>query len=188
MALQIGGETVQSWTVSKSLQNYSYTGSETGSVRVAITNDQGVNHDLVVDKLTVDGTVYQAEAQAVNTGVWQNGCGGTKSEWLHCSGYIEFAVNNPGARTHHVLTKPAGSVSEHRSEMLLYPNPAQNTVYVRGNRSGVRLCVRDQRGRLVQQQWVSGESAVDISRLIPGLYVISLESSEKRIFRKLVKQ
>ena len=71
MALLIGGQTVKSWTVSKSMQNYSYTGSQTGAVRVAITNDQGKGHDLVIDKLTVDGTVYQAEAQAVNTGVWQ---------------------------------------------------------------------------------------------------------------------
>ncbi|MGB3850858.1 MAG: DUF4832 domain-containing protein [Tunicatimonas sp.] len=189
MALLIGGETVQSWTVSKSLQNYTYTGGETGAVRVAITNDQGVNHDLVVNKLTVDGAEYLAKEQVINTGVWQKGsCGGTKSEWLHCSGYIEFDLNSVNARTQNVLTKPAGSVSEPYSEILLYPNPAQNTLHVRGNLSEILLSVRDQRGRLVQQQWMGGKNAIDISRLSPGLYVVSLESAERKVFRKLVKQ
>ena len=126
MALLIGGETVQSWTVSKSLQNYSYTGGETGAVRVAITNDQGVNHDLVVNKLTVDGTVYLAKEQVINTGVWQKGsCGGTKSEWLHCSGYIEFDLNSANARQ--ADQKPKLALNQEGGEAALvsvYPNPS----------------------------------------------------------------
>ena len=126
MALQIGGTTVQSWTVSAAMKNYNYTGSETGSVRVAITNDQGKGHDLIVDKLTVDGTVYQAEAQAVNTGVWQNGsCGGSNSQWLHCSGYIEFDLGSANARQADQLSKQS-ALEQPASPVVVFPNPSQD--------------------------------------------------------------
>ncbi len=127
MALQIGGETVKSWTVSKSMQNYSYSGDESGSVRVAITNDQGKGHDLVVDKLTVDGTVYEAKLQAINTGVWQNGsCGGSNSQWLHCGGYIEFDLGGANARQAGRFEKQSVNLEEVTSSLQVYPNPSQD--------------------------------------------------------------
>ena len=147
MALLIGGETVQSWTVSKSMQNYSYTGSETGTVRVAITNDQGKGHDLVVDKLTVDGTVYQAKEQVINTGVWQKGsCGGSYSQWLHCSGYIEFDTEPNNARQADQPTKEF--LTELLPNVRLFPNPSPDGSFtVQGIAEGSQVRMYDLQGR-----------------------------------------
>ncbi len=147
MALLIGGQTAQSWTVSKKMQNYSYTGSQSGAVRVAITNDQGVNHDLVVDKLTVDGTVYQAEAQAVNTGVWQQGsCGGSYSQWLHCSGYIDFDTEPNNARQADQPTKEF--LTELLPNVRLFPNPSPDGSFtVQGIAEGSQVRMYDLQGR-----------------------------------------
>jgi hypothetical protein len=87
--IRVNGSAVASFTVSTGYQNYSANGS--GTIQVAFTNDDGGDYDVQVDYITVDGTTYQAENQATNTGVYQNSsCGGSNSEWLHCNGYIEF--------------------------------------------------------------------------------------------------
>jgi hypothetical protein len=83
------GSTVGTFTVSTSYQNYSASGS--GTIRVEFTNDDGADYDVQVDYVDIDGSRQQAEDQATNTGVYQDGsCGGSYSEWLHCPGYIEF--------------------------------------------------------------------------------------------------
>jgi endo-1,4-beta-xylanase len=88
--IMVNGSAVASYTVSTSYQNYNANG--TGTVRVAFTNDDGGDYDVQVDYITINGTTYQAEDQATNTGVYQDGsCGGSYSEWLHCNGYIEFS-------------------------------------------------------------------------------------------------
>lgn len=89
--LKVGNTTVATWTLTTTLQNYTVSTSETGSVVVQFTNDDGTNRDVQIDYAQYNGTTYQAEGQAINTGVWQNSsCGGSNSEWLHCSGYIQF--------------------------------------------------------------------------------------------------
>ncbi len=181
MALQIGGTTVQSWTVSAAMKNYNYTGSETGSVRVAITNDQGKGHDLIVDKLTVDGTVYQAEAQAVNTGVWQGQCGGSFSEWLHCSGYIAFGLGSNNARRINQPSKPFEA--EVVSDVRVYPNPSSGSFTVAG--SGLRegqLRLYDLQGQRIPLRISSSADQKTIvipqHRLSPGVYLLHVPTAE----------
>ena len=92
LSLRINGTNIATWTLSTSMQSYSVKTTASGPLTVNFTNDQG-NYDVQVDYIQVDGTTYQAEAQSINTGVWQNNaCGGGsgKSEWLHCNGYIGF--------------------------------------------------------------------------------------------------
>lgn len=90
----VDGTVAGSFTLGTSYANYSVNGS--GTVRVEFTNDQG-DRDVVVDYITVDGTTYQAEDQQTNTAVYQDGsCGGSYSENMHCSGYIEFPISGGG--------------------------------------------------------------------------------------------
>ncbi len=96
-SLQVGGTTVKTWTATTSMASYTATTTLSGEIRVAFTNDAS-GRDLRVDYIVVNGAVRQAENQATNTGVYNNGCGsGSYSEWLHCSGYISFG--NVGAAT-----------------------------------------------------------------------------------------
>jgi len=98
LEIQVNGNTVASFTMTTSYSDYSASGS--GTVRVAFTNDDQLENgmDIQVDYADIDGTRYQAENQAINTGVYVDGaCGGSNSEWLQCNGYIEF--NTSGGTT-----------------------------------------------------------------------------------------
>ena len=180
MALQINGQTVQSWMVSTTMADYTYTGEETGTVRVAIINDQGVNNDLQVDKLTVDGTVYQAEAQAVNTGVWQGQCGGSFSEWLHCPGHIEFDLGGTNARQADQSTKKL--LTESLPEKRLFPNPSPDGSFtVQGIVDGRQVNLYDLQGRRVAittQTVAPQRLLVQPRRDLPkGLYLLRIQQT-----------
>lgn len=88
--LRVNNATVATWTLSTGMNNYNWTGSNTGGIVVEFANDGG-NRDVQVDYITVNGSTRQSENQSYNTGVWQNGsCGGSNSEWLHCGGAIGY--------------------------------------------------------------------------------------------------
>jgi hypothetical protein len=91
ITLKVNNTPVQSWTLGTSMTNYAVTTTLSGGSLVQYTNDSP-NHDVVVDYISVDGVVRQAEDQTVNTGYFNGTCGagGVKSEWLHCNGYIGF--------------------------------------------------------------------------------------------------
>lgn len=75
--------------LSFSFQTFSVSVPKSGKVRVRFANDGTVNSETMeVDYVIIDGVLYEAEAQAVNTAVWQNQCGGSYSSLMHCPGYI----------------------------------------------------------------------------------------------------
>lgn len=91
------GTVLETYILSTSYSDYMASGS--GTVSVEFTNDSG-NRDVQIDYSIIDNVTYQSEDQSTNTGVWQNGsCGGTNSEWLHCSGYITYGSTTPPAST-----------------------------------------------------------------------------------------
>jgi hypothetical protein len=93
--LIVGGNTVGTWTLGTSMGDHSVSlWTSRGDIRVEFFNDAS-GRDVQVDYLSVGGDTRQAENQATNTAVWQNGsCGGSYSEWMHCNGYIAFG-NTP---------------------------------------------------------------------------------------------
>lgn len=93
--LFVGGNDVGTWTLSTSMNNYSISlWSSRGDVRVEYLNDSS-GMDVQIDYIDLGSVRRQAENQSYNTAVWQNGsCGGSNSEWMHCSGEIGFG-NTP---------------------------------------------------------------------------------------------
>ncbi|WP_347332470.1 non-reducing end alpha-L-arabinofuranosidase family hydrolase [Marinimicrobium locisalis] len=91
VSLQVGGSTVETWTMTTGMQNYTATTDRSGEVRVAFTND-ATDRDVQVDYIQVNGQAREAENQNVNTGLWANDAcgGGSNSEWMHCNGHISF--------------------------------------------------------------------------------------------------
>ena len=90
VSLQIGGQTIQTWTLSVGMLDYTVQTNATGELRVAFTNDAG-DRDVEVDYIIVNGMTYQAEDQEDNTGAWDGECGaGSFSQMLHCNGSIGF--------------------------------------------------------------------------------------------------
>ena len=70
-------------------------------IRVQFTNNAivgGQDRNVRVDAIAIDGTRYESEDPTViGTGVWRNGgnCqpGTWSSEYLHCNGYFQYAVD-----------------------------------------------------------------------------------------------
>ncbi|GIX21597.1 MAG: hypothetical protein KatS3mg121_0380 [Gammaproteobacteria bacterium] len=89
--LRVNNQTVQTWTLSTSMQNYTASTNLTGGITVEFIND-GSGRDVQIDYIIVNGQTRQAENQSYNTGVYANGScgGGSNSEWLHCNGAIGF--------------------------------------------------------------------------------------------------
>ena len=104
--LQVGGETV--------LQVENIHGGgvfeanigqnvSANDIRIVFTNDawdpsRGIDRNLIIDKISIDGQVYQTEdPSTASTGTW-NGSGFSygnyQSEWLHSGGYFQFADGN----------------------------------------------------------------------------------------------
>lgn len=99
VSLQIGGTTIDTWTLTTSLQDYSVVTRAQGEIRVAFINDSG-DRDVQVDYISVNGAIYQAEDSQDNTGAWGNDeCGGgSLTEMLHCNGSIGFgAIGSAGS-------------------------------------------------------------------------------------------
>lgn len=81
--------------------NYAADGVDPSLVRVAFTNDlylpdQGLDRNLRVDSVIIDGTTYESEDTSVfSTGTWKPEDGITpgfrESEFLHGNGYFEYA-------------------------------------------------------------------------------------------------
>ena len=91
LEFRVNNATVKTWTISgSSYANYTASVAVNGNVKTYFP-DNGT--DIEIDYIIVDGTTYQAEAQAVNTGTWQNGsCGGSFDSKLFCSGHIDFGT------------------------------------------------------------------------------------------------
>src|SRR5690625_7387439 len=91
VSLEVGDQTIETWTVATGMLDYTVTTDVTGEIRVAFTNDAG-DRDVQVDYIIANGITYPAEDQRANTGFHDGtSCGsGGYSEMLHCNGYISF--------------------------------------------------------------------------------------------------
>jgi len=91
--LTVGGAVLGNWNLTTSFKDYYVTTQAAGGINVVYTNDNGVAYrDVVVDFVDVNNVRYQTEDMTQNTSVFGNGrCGGgSRSEWMHCSGWVGF--------------------------------------------------------------------------------------------------
>ncbi|SMF21747.1 Endo-1,4-beta-xylanase, GH35 family [Alteromonadaceae bacterium Bs31] len=92
----MGGTAIGDFTLSTTMEDYTFETNAGGDVKVVYDNDAG-NADVQIDYAVINGVTLQAEDQPDNTGVWNSGqCGGIASEWLQCSGHIGFGFLSPG--------------------------------------------------------------------------------------------
>ncbi len=107
--LIVDGNTVGTYTTSTSFQTFNY-GTDANvplsDIRIQFFGDvfdqaQGIDTNLVVDYVSINGTQFQTEASTTfSTGTWlpADGIqpGFRQSEILHSDGYFDFAGSNPG--------------------------------------------------------------------------------------------
>ncbi|TWU48545.1 Quinoprotein glucose dehydrogenase B precursor [Rubripirellula tenax] len=113
MTLQIDGADVRTWNATATDAVYTFVAAGTvdaDSIRISFDNDvydpaNGIDRNLNVDQISLDGVVYQTEAPTTySTGTWLPADGITpgfrQSETLHSNGYFQFdgepIATNPG--------------------------------------------------------------------------------------------
>lgn len=125
MALHINGQRVKEWNdVGTYLRAHVYQHDSfltTEQIQVHFTNNANVaggDRNLVVDKLTIDDTIYQTEAQnVIGKGVWNGSNCSTVTthqvEMLACNGYFQYVINNTPPPTNNppVLTNPGAQIA-----------------------------------------------------------------------------
>ncbi len=106
ISLKIKNVTVQTWTISTSFVNYTYTHPTTvfrDDISIVYNNDAQTPADrnVQIDHIKVASTTFQTEDSSVlSIGSWNtaNGCnrGYKKSEWLHCNGFFQYSIGGAG--------------------------------------------------------------------------------------------
>ena len=71
-----------------------------------------------------------------------------------------------------------------RSNFRLYPVPAEDEIYLEGLQRRADYQIHNQEGRLVQQGKYMPERAINISRLVSGFYIISVDGKQLKFTRK----
>ena len=128
--LLIDDQLVQSFVTTTDFQTFRYATTKPvapNQIKVRFTNDvydptRGIDNNLLVDYLTIDGKVYQTEASDVySTGTWQSSDGVKpglrKSEWLNANGYFQYDYDaNDGTR---VVMRARGDQGDETFNLLV---------------------------------------------------------------------
>ncbi|WKN44951.1 chondroitinase-B domain-containing protein [Tunicatimonas pelagia] len=189
MVLQIDGQDVKTWmNVSTTFSNYTYEGYSGGTIEVFFTNDgttAGCDKNLIVDKITVCGTVVEAE-EAV-----RSSCG-PPSQWLWCNGSFNFGnvgCGTDNARIANQNTKGTSAertweVSEQTTAFETYPNPVSEHLTIFGPEA-YTLSVYDLSGQQVlERSDLHGKSGIDVQHLQSGVYIIRLHGDNQPDLRQ----
>lgn len=146
-------------------------------IRIAYTNDTDDLSDLRVDKLVLDGIVYETEAANIySTGTNKNGScdpGYKEDEVLHCSGYFQYAP-----RASDITGIDAGVTSNELMKIVAYPNPFTSSMEVKINgniTNQVTLKLMSAMGlTLYEAKHIVGYQPIvlDLANLKAGIYLL----------------
>lgn len=127
--LLIHGQVVGTYnaTANWGIRSYTHTEAVTADdVRIEFINSQynpaqGIDTNLNVDYITIDGQTYQTEDQSVfSTGTWVSGEGIVpgfgRGERLHTSGYFQYANGNTGSK---ILVSARGDEGGERFNLVV---------------------------------------------------------------------
>jgi aminopeptidase N len=74
------------------------------------------------------------------------------------------------------------------ANLMLYPNPANEHLAIK-NAAGIKMQIIDMRGQLVQEcELVQNEQVIDITSLLPGVYVVQFKKNDSSNTLRFVKQ
>ena len=162
--------------VSQDYINYVFEDVPSGSrdIKVRFVNDIS-GRDMQVDYIMIGETIIQAEDQAVNTSVWQNGsCGGGNSEIMNCTGEIHFGSRTIGGATA-LKTGATADRAKISSETTIYPNPAARGNITVAGPEKYNLEVINLSGRsMLTKENVSGVEQLDVIDLPSGMYLFKI--------------
>lgn len=124
-----------------------------------------------------------------NTNAWEYSLSGHVDLYYNNmqSGYEMFGLSGSIFNIHYVCKEETIGVKEvDKSTVLIYPNPAQDRVFISGITERSQLTIYDISGKLVLQQTVFSEQVVNVKNLNRGIYLINIRNNQQNITQKLV--
>lgn len=105
--------------------------------------------------------------------------------------HVVYEDSSLGTVMYHTVSSDPNSVlEEERVAFLLYPNPAENLIHIKGSAPVVNYEIISPLGRSVLKEFASdtredNQASIDISSLHSGVYFLSVNGSS---FKKFVKE
>jgi len=100
----------------------------------------------------------------------------------------EFSAESPLSESNKPVwgTCPTASVDDQNQlDILIYPNPSSDTVYIDGNYSQLKVVVYDILGKQVINKSIT--NSIDISQLDKGVYILQLSDGAKLTTQRIIK-
>jgi hypothetical protein len=83
-------------------------------------------------------------------------------------------------------TCPTATINNQKElDILMYPNPASDVVYIDGNYSQLKVVVYDILGKQVMNKPI--KNTINISQLEKGVYILQLSAGNQRNTQRIIK-
>jgi hypothetical protein len=140
------------------------------------------NHAITTDEQTNFALSIDAHDNLYLAGTFKNSidCDYTSgSEFL-------YASDANDAHLHRLASVDPASVAQKnkRTDLILYPNPAGNIVFVKGADTGSPIYIYSSDGRLVMSTRLNDNEAIDVSDIAPGIYFIKIDGVNGRFLKQ----
>ncbi|NJK93844.1 MAG: T9SS type A sorting domain-containing protein [Bacteroidales bacterium] len=185
LELRIDDNTVHTWNINtSSFSNYTFSLNDCNGNLKTYFQDNGT--DMQIDYIEIDGVRHQAEDQAVNTSVYENGsCGGDYAQSMHCPGYIDFgslsALKSAVVPNVYVNLLP-------KEDALIFPNPSAGMVNIVVPEN-TELSVYSSTGQMVYGKALNpGSNSLDLNHIEQGVYYVRLSSANHIIAKTLIRR
>ena len=154
----------------------------------ALTSDPLFNNEIVTDS---SGFKLQPESPAINAGklIYNSEVSGP-FDYFHNNGGEDFFGNevsntenpNIGAFNGGGTFVNSSIVEQVDKKLMIYPNPAKNTIHLKGIDRIVKIQIINFEGKIIKQSTTN--KTLDISELKPGIYILKSNGYQSKILMK----
>ncbi|MEO8255455.1 MAG: carbohydrate-binding protein, partial [Flavobacterium sp.] len=175
--------------------NFPTTGSYLIEYRVASAITGGIlSSDLN------GGTIQLGNVNIPNTGGWQNWQTVSQTVNVNAGTYnFGIYIQNTGMNINWIRITKTGSTAKTTTaktveedvvatELSVYPNPAESTLFINSTAGVDKFSIMDSQGRTVVSENKINNNSLDVSRLNSGIYLIVFEKDGKKIVKRFIKK
>lgn len=174
---------------------FSYTAGSVAGESISITiQTQGSYHGIAIftdcTGTSIDGCVaWKYNASPGTATLTANNLAANQTIYIAVG--IWASPNNLNfSVTDFTVTPSAMSVNEGSSKTLsnVYPNPVKDILNISNLKEKTNVTIVDMSGKVVKQEAVSAEGKIDVSRLLPGTYMVNVGTREEGKAYKIIKK
>lgn len=77
------------------------------------------------------------------------------------------------------------NIDFHKERVLIYPNPSKDFITIKTDKEIQKVTISDLNGRMLSIQF---DSIVNLSNLIPGMYILNIETENGTSSKKIIKE